>query len=64
MSPRILVVGAAGFLGRAVASHFALQGGWVYGVDLAPRRNAPVRELKAYQSLRLPDKRFPALVKE
>jgi UDP-glucose 4-epimerase len=64
VNPRILVVGAAGFLGRAVARHFALQGDWVYGVDLAPRKNAPIQELKAYQSLRLPDRRFSALVKE
>jgi UDP-glucose 4-epimerase len=64
VSQRILVIGVAGFLGRVITHHFALQGKSVYGVDLALPENAPVHELSGYESLHLPDEQFSELLKD
>ncbi len=57
---KVLVTGAAGFLGRYVGKHFHDQGWTVVGIDSVPPENAPTSNLRAYHCLKLPD---PALGK-
>lgn len=61
---KILIIGTAGFLGRAISHYFKQQGNTVYGVDLVPPESAPIHELSGYQSLQLPDERFVDLLKD
>lgn len=58
---KILVIGAAGFLGRAITQHFTRLGWDVYGLD----RVAPALDgLKDYAALELPHPRFLNLLAE
>jgi UDP-glucose 4-epimerase len=58
----VLVTGVAGFIGRYVARHFSEQGWSVMGVDQVQPENAPLQNLSAYHSLRLPDKQLAGLL--
>ena len=58
----VLITGVAGFIGRFVARHFSEQAWSVVGVDQVPPENAPLQNLSAYHSLRLPDKRLTSLL--
>ena len=51
----ILITGAAGFLGRYTARHFSELGWSVVGIDSSAAENAPLSNLTAYYTLRLPD---------
>jgi UDP-glucose 4-epimerase len=53
-SKTVLITGVAGFIGRYVARYFAAQGWDVIGIDGSSPENAPLSNLKAYHSLRLP----------
>jgi UDP-glucose 4-epimerase len=61
---RILITGASGFLGRAIAHHFSRRGISVYGVGRSSIENAPTGDLTAYAALTLPEPRFEALLVE
>jgi UDP-glucose 4-epimerase len=54
----VLITGVAGFIGRYVARHFSEQAWSVMGIDQVQPENAPLQNLSAYHSLRLPDKRL------
>ncbi len=51
----VLISGVAGFLGRYIARDFASKGHRVIGVDGSSPENAPLADLAAYHSLRLPN---------
>ena len=55
MTKSILITGTAGFLGRYVARHFSELGWSVIGIDSSASENAPLTNLAAYYTLRLPD---------
>ncbi len=59
---RILITGASGFLGRAIARHFSRQGVSVFGMDRLAAEHAPLADLKAYAALTLPEARFERLL--
>lgn len=59
---RILITGVSGFLGRALARHFAWQGASVFGIDRLAAENASRADLKAYAALTLPEARFERLL--
>jgi len=61
---KVLITGAAGFLGRYAAQHFSEQGWSVIGIDIAPPENAPLSSLAAYYSLKLPDKALSDLLRK
>ena len=54
MSDTVLLTGAAGFIGRAMARALAQTGANVVGVDMAPEENAPTENLARYVQLQLP----------
>jgi UDP-glucose 4-epimerase len=58
---KLLLTGAAGFLGRAITHHFLQQGWDVYGLDRAPDKPDG---LKDYAALELPHPRFAELLAE
>lgn len=60
----LIITGAAGFLGRYAAQHFSEQGWSVIGIDCVPPENAPLSNLAAYYSLKLPDKAFGDLLRK
>jgi UDP-glucose 4-epimerase len=62
-SRTVLITGAAGFIGRYVARHFSEQGWLVIGVDQVQPENAPLQNLSAYHSLRLPDEQLAGLLR-
>ncbi len=62
MSRTALITGVAGFIGRYVARHFFEQAWSVVGVDQVQPENAPLQNLSAYYSFRLPDKQLTGLV--
>lgn len=64
MKKNILVVGAAGFLGQTITRYFNKQGDTIYGIDLVQPENAPIHELKEYQTMHLPDDHFVDLLKK
>ena len=49
----VLVIGVAGFIGRAVAHHFSQKGWKVLGLDMRPPENAPQQDLADYYNLTL-----------
>ncbi len=53
--PVLMVIGAAGFLGRYVTRHFHDLGWKVWGLDVASPENAPQGLLAAYRQVHLPD---------
>jgi len=55
MTGSILITGTAGFLGRYIARHFSELGWSVVGIDSSASENAPLTNLSAYYTLRLPD---------
>ena len=57
---KILITGAAGFIGRALARHFTKQQYKVYGIDRIPSENAPLADLMGYEQIELPN---PHLIK-
>ena len=60
----VLVIGAAGFLGRHTVRHFHDQGWSVIGIDCVPPENAPLADLATYYSLQLPSSELPFLLKK
>lgn len=60
---KILIIGVAGFLGRAQARYFHQKGWKVYGLDCVAPENAPLADLVEYASLQLPDDSFGFLLK-
>lgn len=54
MSPTVLITGAAGFLGKHVAAHFAANGWRVVGMDLLARENINVGAMSDYHRIALP----------
>lgn len=60
----VFISGVAGFIGRYVSRYFAQQGWDVIGTDNAPPENAPLANLKAYRSLRLPDQSLKDIIKQ
>lgn len=61
---KVLITGAAGFIGRHMSRHFADSGWKVCGVDAATAENAPLPHLEHYAGLRLPSPQFGELVRE
>lgn len=51
----ILIVGVAGFIGRALARHLTKQQYKVYGIDRSPSENAPLADLQGYEQIELPN---------
>ena len=51
----ILITGAAGFIGRALARHFTKQQYKVFGIDRIPSENAPLSDLMGYEQIELPN---------
>jgi UDP-glucose 4-epimerase len=64
MADTVLITGAAGFLGRYVARHFAGQKYKVVGIDCVPPENASVPAQGVYRQLQLPSPRFAELLRE
>lgn len=60
----VLVIGAAGFLGRYAAKHFFERGWNVIGIDNVPPENAPQANLAYYYSLHLPSTGFAPLLEK
>jgi UDP-glucose 4-epimerase len=58
----VLITGVAGFIGRYVARYFATQGWDVVGIDSSAPENAPVSNLTAYHSLRMPSPELAQIV--
>jgi UDP-glucose 4-epimerase len=56
---KLLIIGAAGFLGRAITRYFSQHGWDVYGVDRDP---ASIKGLKEYAALELPHPLFDELL--
>ena len=58
----LLIIGVSGFIGRALARHFARQRYKVYGVDRIASENAPLADLHHYEQIELPDPRLKQLL--
>ncbi len=56
MTETVLLTGAAGFIGRAMARALRSEGKHVIGIDMAPPENAPTASLTRYVQMRLPDR--------
>lgn len=54
MSETVVLTGAAGFIGRAMAYALRSRGAEIIGVDMAPPENAPTASLTHYVQLQLP----------
>lgn len=61
---KVLVIGAAGFIGRFVSRYFTEQDWISIGIDSTPPENAPLANLSAYFQLNLPDRELGAILKE
>jgi UDP-glucose 4-epimerase len=61
---KLLIVGALGFIGRAVIRHFNSLGLDVYGVDRLPESYSTGTGLLKYQKVDLPDPSFKSLLAE
>jgi UDP-glucose 4-epimerase len=55
---RLLITGAAGFLGRTLATYFSRKGWEIYGLDRVAPDNTDTADLKDFAALRLPDPRL------
>jgi UDP-glucose 4-epimerase len=62
MTQTVLVTGAAGFIGRAVARYFANLGFRIVGVDRAAEENAGMGGIGGYYQMTLPDAKFGLLL--
>ena len=60
----VLVIGAAGFLGRYATQHFYERGCKVIGVDLVPAENAPLTYLAEYFQITLPSPSFVSILND
>jgi len=58
----ILITGASGFIGRALARHFTRQQYKVFGIDRIPSENAPLADLQRYEQIDLPDPHLKKLL--
>ncbi len=58
----VLITGVAGFLGRYATQHFTDKGWTVIGIDCVPPENAPLSNLAAYYSIKMPDKALGELL--
>lgn len=58
----VLIIGAAGFLGRYAAKHFHEQGWSVIGIDAVTPENAPLANLDHYYSMQLPSPELAPLL--
>jgi UDP-glucose 4-epimerase len=61
MTKRILITGASGFLGKAVARYFTRQGYVTFGVGRSFAEN-PAADLRQYEQIDLPSPRFIQLL--
>lgn len=61
---RILITGVAGFIGRALAGHFARRGSIIYGVDRVHAENAPLADLAGYIQSDLPSSQFEEFLEQ
>jgi UDP-glucose 4-epimerase len=61
---KVLVIGAAGFIGRFVSRYFTEQNWISIGIDNTPPENAPLANLSAYFQLNLPDRELGTILKE
>jgi len=52
---KILVTGAAGFIGRALTRHLTKQQYKVFGIDRIPSENSPLADLQSYEQIELPN---------
>ena len=64
MKKTLLLIGAAGFLGRHFANYFSQKNWKVVGIDFVPRGKAPLPDLFKYFSMQLPDPKFEKAVFE
>ena len=58
----VLITGVSGFLGRALARHFAGRRYEVWGVDRMPAENAPLADLRRFEQIGLPAPRMTQLL--
>jgi len=49
----VLITGASGFIGRALARHFTRQQYKVYGIDRISPENAPLADLQRYEQIEI-----------
>jgi UDP-glucose 4-epimerase len=61
---KIVITGAAGFVGRHCSRHFKINGFEVYGIDSSPEEHAPMSDLTAYRRMRLPSAEIDELLAE
>ena len=59
---RLLITGAAGFLGRSCARYFSQKDWEIYGLDRVAPENASMADLKDYATLGLPNLRLEELL--
>jgi UDP-glucose 4-epimerase len=59
---KILITGAAGFIGRALTRHLAKQQYKVFGMDRIPSENAPLADMQGYEQIELPNPRLAQLL--
>jgi UDP-glucose 4-epimerase len=64
MNETVLLTGAAGFIGRAMARALRSDGKSVIGIDMAPPENAPSASLTRYVQMRLPHRDLDAVLAE
>jgi len=55
---KLLITGAAGFLGRTFSRYFSRKGWQVFGIDKISEAEAPLADLKTYVNLELPHPNF------
>jgi UDP-glucose 4-epimerase len=61
---KVLIAGAAGFIGRIVSRYFSERGWNTIGIDSIPCENAPVMHLFEYHQIHLPHKSIEGILKE
>jgi UDP-glucose 4-epimerase len=60
----LVLTGAAGFLGQAIARHFFINGWQVFGLDRISKGDIPREHINKYFSLNLPDPRFDKILSD
>lgn len=63
MINKILITGAAGFIGRGVSRYFSRRGYSTYGIDILAPENAPIADLARYFQIKLPSNEFGNILK-